>query len=80
MSTKDVTSFVWDTIKSKGDDSIHTLSGRVVNSLLVESMRRKSLDNVTAIFISFPLIAKYLDTRSNRLGNAAPNYHALNNR
>lgn len=53
MSTKDVMKFSWSKINQKLDKNIHTLSSRLTNDILLESMRRRTLDNITLIFVGF---------------------------
>ena len=42
---------VWNAIEKGG--SVHQKAGRAVDSLIEESMRRRSTDNLTAILICF---------------------------
>ena len=49
---------MWEKINEKnlikdGSKNIHNLGSRIVNNVLEESMLRRSLDNITAIFIAF---------------------------
>ena len=42
---------VWNALEKGG--SVHQKAGRAVDSLIEESMRRRSTDNLTAILICF---------------------------
>jgi serine/threonine protein phosphatase PrpC len=42
---------VWNAIRKEG--SMHEKAGKAVDSLISESMRRRSSDNLTAILICF---------------------------
>lgn len=51
MESMEVVSIVWQAMKPEG--SIHEKSGKAVDALIEQSMRRKSSDNLTAIVLCF---------------------------
>ena len=54
LTSEDLISHAWATIKnSTGAKDIHTITGRVTNALIHESMVQASLDNLTIITVTF---------------------------
>ena len=65
LSTSDVISIAWKVIQesrlnSKNVD-IHQLSKDCVEAIILEAMKKKSNDNLTAIFIGLPGLVDYLN-------------------
>ena len=83
ISTADVISLSWSVINkslNKGTSSIHQLSKDCVEAIVVEAMKKKSSDNLTAIFIALPGLVDYCNeywypkenvNKSNLQGNSS---------
>ena len=53
LSNKDVVNCVWNTVEQQAAQNIHQLSGFAIETVLKNSLVRRSLDNVTVLMISF---------------------------
>ena len=69
FSTQEIIKFCWQKIEEWQEFNIHTLSCKLTNAILVESMRRRSLDNVTVIFIGFPGLENFLVKKRSALNS-----------
>ena len=54
LSSEDVANCIWNvTDKKVIFDGVHTLSGGIVDIVMKTALKRKTTDNLTAIFLSF---------------------------
>jgi protein phosphatase 2C family protein 2/3 len=60
LSSKDVIKKVWNSSRSKKLKNIHEALGKSVENILIESMVKKSHDNITAVIIGFENMIKKL--------------------
>lgn len=68
LTSEDVVNNAWSTAKqSFGVRDIHSITGRMVNGILHESMVQSSLDNLTAIVVTFENFDQY--TKSSNPSN-----------
>ena len=62
LGTNDILNLSWSIINkslNKGTISIHQLSKDCVEAIILEAMKKKSSDNITAIFIALPGLIDY---------------------
>lgn len=64
LSDEDSASCVWNEIKSNPDLGIHQGLGLGVESIMKNSLNRRSLDNVTVVLIAFSGLKKAIDRLS----------------
>ena len=54
MSNKDIVQVAWRAFADRPVENLHMASGNMTESVIRESLARKSTDNVTAVLIAFP--------------------------
>lgn len=63
LSNEELISWAWHLIERCPHNDIHLLSKWITNELLLEAMRRRSLDNVTIVFLGLRGLEDYLRAR-----------------
>jgi len=54
LSSKDVIRCVWNTIEQEKAEKVHLQCATAADSIIKNSLNRRSLDNVTSVIIAFP--------------------------
>jgi protein phosphatase 2C family protein 2/3 len=54
LTNKEIIDMVWDNVKTKDDNNdVHKECATSVDLILSESVRKKTLDNITVVMIAF---------------------------
>ena len=88
LDNKDCIKCIWNVVYDKGNyyKNIHDLSLNIVNMVIKTALRRRTLDNVTCIFVGFENLEKrFLEENNNKMflpssdENRSLKYNVFNN-